>query len=196
VLIIARHGRTAHNASGRLLGRLDPPLDEVGVVQAEAIAARVGPVARIVASPLLRTRQTAEAVARVQGLEVDLDARWLELDYGELDGVLLGDVPAATWGLWRSDVTFAPPGGESLATLGDRVRAAADDLVAHARDEDVLVVTHVSPIKVAMCWALGAPDETSWRMFVAQASIHHVALGPGGPSLHVFNDVSHLAGLD
>jgi len=192
VLIIARHGRTAHNASGRLLGRLDPPLDEVGLVQAAAIADAVGPVQRIVSSPLLRTRQTADAVALRWGAEVTGDDRWIELDYGELDGALLADVPADVWALWRSDPTYAPPGGESLSALGERVRAAADELLEEARHADVLVVTHVSPIKAAMCWSLGAGDEMTWRMFVAQASIHRVAVGPFGPALHAFNEVAHL----
>ena len=67
-LLLLRHGRTVANASGLLLGRADPPLDETGERQAAALAAEVcsgrfGPVARIVSSPLARTRATAEAVA-------------------------------------------------------------------------------------------------------------------------------------
>ena len=73
----------------------------------------------MVSSPLLRTRRTAEAF----GSPVEIDDRWIELDYGELDGTPLRDVPAGTWAQWRSDVGFALPGGESLHDLGTRVRA-------------------------------------------------------------------------
>ena len=82
MLFVVRHGRTAANASGLLLGRLDPDLDELGVRQATAAAAALGSVDRVVSSPLLRTRHTAEAFGR----EVEVDDRWIEMDYGEFDG--------------------------------------------------------------------------------------------------------------
>lgn len=192
MLVVVRHGRTAHNAAGRLLGRLDPPLDETGERQAAALAAAVGPVDRVVTSPLQRTRQTAAAF----GVPVEVDDRWIELDYGELDGVPLGEVPAGTWERWRADVDFAPPGGESLRQLGDRVRGALDALVAQDRPGTgtTVVVTHVSPVKAAVTWALAADDRTTWRLWVAPASITRIQLGPRGGVLHGFNDIAHLDG--
>lgn len=192
MLYVLRHGRTAANASGRLLGRLDVPLDEVGEAQATALAAAVGPVDRIVASPLTRTRQTAAALATVSGVEVEIDDRWLELDYGDLDGVPLADVPAATWAAWRADTAFCPPGGESLADLGVRVREALDDLAADAASRTVAVVSHVSPIKAAVAWALGVDDAATWRLFVSPASVTRIAVQGRGPVLTGFNDVAHL----
>lgn len=191
MLIVVRHGRTEANRDGRLLGRLDVDLDELGKRQAAALAASIGPVDRVVSSPLRRTRQTAAA----WGNEVEVDDRWIELDYGDLDGVPMRDVDASTWRTWRDDVTFAPPGGESTADLGRRVRAACDDLVAAAIDRDIVVVSHVSPIKAAAGWALGVGDEIAWRMFVAPASVTRIATSERGPSLHGFNDVSHLGGV-
>ena len=64
MLYVVRHGRTAANASGLLLGHLDPDLDDLGVRQARLLAAALGPVDRVVSSPLARTRQTAEALVR------------------------------------------------------------------------------------------------------------------------------------
>ena len=61
MLLLVRHGRTDANAQGLLLGRLDPPLSDEGRAQAAALAARIPRDARVIASPLLRTRQTAEA---------------------------------------------------------------------------------------------------------------------------------------
>lgn len=188
MLHIARHGRTTANARGLLLGRLDPDLDDLGRSQATALARSLPDVSRVISSPLARTRQTAAAF----GLAVTVDERWIELDYGEWDGLPTGEVVAEQWARWRADVDFRPPGGESLSELGLRVRAACADLLEVAADEDVVVVTHVSPIKAALAWALGVGDEIAWRAFVAPASVTTVACTPSGPSLRAFNDTAHL----
>ena len=131
MLIVVRHGRTTANREGRLLGRLDVDLDDHGRRQADAVAAAVGPVDRVITSPLARTRQTAEA----WGVDVEVDERWIELDYGEFDGVPMRDIDGDVWARWRSDAHFAPPRGESLATLGERVRSACDELLDAAVDQ-------------------------------------------------------------
>jgi broad specificity phosphatase PhoE len=194
--VVVRHGRTAANASGLLLGHADPPLDDEGVRQAAALSGACAPldVARVITSPLGRSRQTAEAIAAAASVSapVDVDERWIELDYGDLDGRPLAEVPPGTWASWRSDVTWRPPGGESLAALGTRVREACEALVDQARDRDVIVVSHVSPIKAAVAWALGVGDEAAWRMWVAPASITRIGVAGGTPSLRAFNELAHL----
>jgi broad specificity phosphatase PhoE len=104
-------------------------------------------------------------------------------------------VPDEAWERWRSDVTWAPPGGESLAAVGERVRSGVADLVSSAADADVVVVSHVSPIKAAVAWALEVGDEVSWRMFLDVASISRVAVTSRGPSLRSYNERHHLHGL-
>lgn len=192
MLILVRHGRTDANASGLLLGRrLDPGLDQLGFRQAGTLARLVGRADHVVCSPLLRTRQTAEQLGR----PITVDERWVELDYGELDGVAMATIDAATWDGWRADPGWAPPGGESITDLGRRVRAACVDLVEEARSSDVVVVTHVSPIKAAVAWALGCGDEVVWRMYCAPASITRIAVTGSTPSLHTYNATDHLSGL-
>ena len=188
MLIVVRHGRTEENRARRLLGRLDVDLDDVGRAQAAALAEHVGPVDRVITSPLSRTRQTAAA----WNVPVEVDERLIELDYGDLDGVPLDEIPPETWAAWRADPAFAPPGGESLAALGRRVRSACEDLRPLASDGNVVVVTHVSPIKAAVAWALGVADDVAWRMFVAPASITRIEVSGTRLSLHGFNDVAHL----
>lgn len=184
MLIIVRHGRTPANAEGRLLGHLDPDLDSEGIMQAKAVAEWVGPVDRVISSPLIRSRRTAEAF----GAEVEVDGRWIELDYGELDGMRVADVPAPVWERLRSDPDWTPEGGESLRELQRRVFAACDELLATAAELDVVVVTHVSPIKAALSWVLGGAPGVAYRTRVGQPSISRVALGPAGPVLHAFNE--------
>jgi broad specificity phosphatase PhoE len=204
MLIVARHGRTAANAAGLLLGRADPPLDDVGRVQAGALAdvlaATPGPW-RVIASPLQRTRATAGTIATRLGVEVEIDQRWIELDYGEFDGRPVREVPADTWRRWREDLDFAPPGGESMRAMGERVRGACLELHEHACQDGAdagttIAVSHVSPIKAAVAWALDVGDELAWRLFVAPASRTGIRIGPRGVALTGFNLVDHLTELD
>lgn len=191
MLILVRHGESTGNAAGLLAGRVEVPLTAHGREQARAVGASLRGVTRVITSPLGRARATAEALDL--GLPVEVDDRWVEVDYGEYDGRPLGDVPPATWAEWRGDPHFRPPGGETLAEVGTRVRAACEELfavdgeAARARG-DVVVVSHVSPIKAATCWALGLPDEGAWRLYLATASVTRIAHGPGGIALHTFND--------
>jgi broad specificity phosphatase PhoE len=196
VIVLVRHGRTDANARGLLLGRADPTLDDEGRLQAARLAAALGPLhgARVVTSPLARCRQTAEVIVGASAHEVplDVDEAWIELDYGAFDGLGAGDVPADTWAAWRADVAWAPEGGESLAALGARVRSACESLAEEARERDVVVVTHVSPVKAAVAWALGVGDEVAWRMWVGPASISRIGFAGSSPSLRSFNEVAHL----
>ncbi len=191
MLILLRHGQTATNAQGRLLGRADPELTALGLDQARAAAVAIGDVSRVITSPLRRARATAECL----GAPVEVDDRWIELDYGDYDGKPFADVPAEVWSRWRADPDFVPPGGESLTALGARVRAACAELSESAVDDDVVVVSHVSPIKAAVAWALAVGDEIAWRMFLDVAAITRIAVGPRGPSLRSFNERSHLLAL-
>ena len=194
MIVVVRHGRTAANAGGLLLGRADPPLDAEGTRQAAALGAACAglDVARVVTSPLARCRATAEVIVGAVGVPAIVDDRWIELDYGELDGVRFAELPAELWSAWRADIDWCPPGGESLAALGRRVRAGADALVDAARDRDVVVVSHVSPIKAAVAWALGVGDEITWRMWVGPASITRIGCTGPAPSLRSFNELAHL----
>jgi broad specificity phosphatase PhoE len=190
MLIVVRHGRTELNAAARLLGRLDPPLDDLGQRQADAVAAMLAAdgVDRVVSSPLLRARSTAAAIASKASVDVEVDDRWIEVDYGVLDGVPLADVPADTWAQWRGDPDFAPDGGESLASVSARVAQVCAELLDEAADTNVVVVSHVSPVKAAVCWALGVDTHVSWRTFVAPGSVTRINRGPTGPVLASFNE--------
>jgi broad specificity phosphatase PhoE len=213
VLILIRHGESTGNAAGLLLGRIDAPLTERGLAQAKTLGGSLSNITRVVSSPLQRARDTAAALDL--GLPIEIDERWVELDYGEFDGQPLGSVPAEVWQRWRSDPHYRPPGGETLAEAGVRVRSACEDLFAggesaqasgenagvngesadadggspDARAGDVVVVSHVSPIKAAVCWAMGLGDEGSWRLYLATASITRIAWGAGAiPVLQRFNE--------
>lgn len=188
MLILVRHGQTAANADGLILGRLDPPLTPQGQAQAEALAAALPAPDRLICSPLVRARQTADAFAA----EPEVDERWIEFDYGDIDGVPVAEVPEDLWDRWRADHHFNPGGGESLADVSGRVRDAVSDVLADARDGEVVIVSHVSPIKAAIAWALDVPVGVAWRLYVDQAAISRIALREFGPVLMSFNE--HYSG--
>jgi broad specificity phosphatase PhoE len=176
---------------------MDSPLTEKGAEQAARLGELIAdgrPVARVVASPLKRAVDTAEALGL--GIPVEIDQRWVEVDYGRFDGERLKDVPSAVWRSWRADPEYRPDEGETLAELGVRVRQACEELFAEegkgARaDEDIIVVSHVSPIKAAVGWALGAGDSIAWRLWLANASLTVIGWGSDGPVLRRYNLVSH-----
>ncbi|MGH1503589.1 MAG: histidine phosphatase family protein [Acidimicrobiales bacterium] len=195
MLHVLRHGRTEANKSGLLLGRADPDLDDTGRQQAAAAAAALPVGTRVISSPLARTRQTASFLDP----DHEVDDRLLELDYGEFDLAPVASIPPETWAQWRSDPEFAPPGGESLRALHARVGELLGELAESLADSaatDVVLVTHVSPIKAALGWALGTDTGVMWRSFVDQASITRIGVSDRGPSLRVFNDTAHLRDLD
>ena len=119
-----------------------------------------------------------------------------ECGFGEWEGATLTEVRlrwAAELTAWLADTSVAPPGGESLDDVRRRVRRARDELVAEHQGQTVLVVTHVTPVKLLVREALGAPMAALFRMELAPATLTQVEWYPGGQaSLRRFNDAAHL----
>jgi len=194
VIAFVRHGQTELNRGGRLQGRIDAPLSELGREQAAALGRGFAslPVTRVLSSPLQRARATAAAIATVHDLEVGVDDRLIELDYGDWDGQLLSEVTPDQWAAWRRDPDFAPPGGERLADVTARVTSFCGDVLS---DDLVIAVSHVSPIKAAVCCALQVDDRVTWRMQLDVASVTRIGgRADGSPYLLAFNDASLVQG--
>jgi broad specificity phosphatase PhoE len=184
VLVLVRHGRTEANASRKLQGLLDLPLDDVGLAQAAGVAEWIGRPDRLISSPLSRARQTAEAF----GVPYEVDDRWLELDYGDLDGVPLAEVGEDVWTRWRTDPHYRVGGGETMAEMHKRVVAASDELLADAASQLIVITSHVAPIKAAVTWALGVDVSVGWRCHLDQASVCRILAGATGPVLLGYNE--------
>jgi broad specificity phosphatase PhoE len=198
VLILIRHGESVANAQGLLLGRTDAALTDTG--RRQAVAARTllrDPVLELRSSPLSRARDTAELLA--PGVPVTIDARWVEVDYGEFECQPLGDIPASVWQNWMQDRHFRPEGGETLAEVDERIGAVCEELFAtdgagaRRPDGDVVVVSHVTPIKAAVAWALGT-TELYWRLHLRTASVTRIGWNRRTPILHGFNEVAPVTG--
>jgi len=191
VLIIVRHGQTAANAARLLQGRLDEHLDQLGMQQAAAIAEWIGTPDLLISSPLARAMETAAAFDK----QITVDPRWVEVDYGVLDGTPIDDVPMDIWNQFRFNPDFTPEGGESMRSVEARVSEAAQDLIPMASTQNVVVVSHVSAIKEAVRWALGGTVE-AFRLNLTQASITTLDISPRGNTImRSFNETGHLRGL-
>ncbi|MEU6543789.1 bifunctional RNase H/acid phosphatase [Streptomyces sp. NPDC046859] len=202
--VLLRHGETPLTPQKRFSGSggTDPALSAAGREQAERVGAalaRRGTVQAVVASPLARTRETAEIVAGRLGLEVAVDEGLRETDFGAWEGLTFGEVRERypdDLTAWLADPEARPTGGgESFAATADRVAATRDRLIAAYAGRTVLLVTHVTPIKTLVRLALGAPPESLFRMELSAASLSAIAYyADGNASLRLFNDTSHLRG--
>ncbi len=153
-IFLARHGQTAYNHEGRFQGQQQIPLDETGRAQAQELAERTVAYGFVSlwCSPLLRARETADAVARRLGLEPIEDERLMETDAGDWTDRSFAEVQAEAPELFASfvgaDPGFAFPGGESFAQQERRVADALARVEAGALP--ALVVCHGMVIRAAL----------------------------------------------
>ncbi len=193
MIVLIRHGQTTTNAQRLLVGRSDPALTELGERQALALRPLLRRVREVWTSPLQRARATA-ALA-LPGVDVVVKDAFIEVDYGSLDGQSLNLVSEEQWHAFEHDHDIAFGDGESLASLDQRVHAELDLLLLdrtsllHSATEDLAIVTHMSPIKSAVTWALGVPGSAAWRMNLRNASISTIATRRSTPSLFNYNVV-------
>jgi probable phosphoglycerate mutase len=200
VALVLRHGETPLSIEKRFSGRGDAALNERGEAQAAAAASRLADlgVEVIVSSPLRRTRQTAEAVAAKTGRDVVIEDGFAETDFGEWEGSTFGEIAKRSPDAlkeWLADPQVAPPGGESMAATAIRVTAARQRVVEQYGERRVLIVTHVTPIKLLLRDALDAPLHTVFRIHIDPASLSVIDWRPeGAPVVRLVNDTSYLAG--
>jgi probable phosphoglycerate mutase len=198
-LVLVRHAVTAHTGpklSGRMPG---VDLSERGVEQAEATASRLSalPIAAIYASPIERTVQTAERIAKHHGLDVQVLEGVIEADYGDWTGGEL--VELAKTEEWKV-VQAAPsrarfPNGESIREMQARTVAALDDLVTAHPNETIVVVSHADPIKSAIAHFTGMHLDMFQRLHVSPASVTVFDFHTYGATMVKCNDTGGLDDL-
>ena len=140
-LYVARHGQTRWNLENRVCGRTDLPLTEEGWRQAWLLAERTKDlkIDMIIASPMLRARQTAEPAADMHGLEILVDDRLIEQDYGIYEGVSRFDEGFLAN---KRHFAFRYPGGESMMDVAHRVYGLLEEIRQKYAGKSVLLVCH------------------------------------------------------
>lgn len=197
-LLLVRHGETAWNAAGRLQGQTDLPLSPLGRQQASALAGVVAAetVHALYTSDLRRAWETAQILADPLGLQVQPEPRWREMAFGHWEGLTFAQVQqrdAAALAAWQADpMRVAPPGGETLTQVTDRVRTALDCLVSTCQERTAALVAHGGPLRVLLCLALGLPPQSHWQFMLAPSSLSELRLDAQGAVLMRLNDTHHL----
>lgn len=154
--LLIRHAESTWNAQGRWQGHGDPDLSARGRVQAQRLARELGrePVDLVIASDLVRARQTARLIAEARGLEPRLESFLRELDVGEWTGLTRDEIAArASHTLERfeaGDVDARPGGGESRREIRLRVRRAVASLAEEQTGRSVALVTHLGVIRALL----------------------------------------------
>lgn len=200
-IYFVRHGETVLTPTRKFsgTGALDPELMQDGLDQAKLVAEEVVKLGAevLIASPLKRTRQTAEAIARTTGLEIIFDEAWFELSFGSWDGKSIEEVreeePDA-YQAWLNSTAYAPGGGESYDQATVRIEEALEKLVAEYPGKRIIVVTHNGVIKTAVKLAIGAPAEAVFHVDAAPCSISSISIWPsdGLRAVRSVNERGHL----
>jgi broad specificity phosphatase PhoE len=198
-IILIRHGQTAWNQQDRIRGQVDVPLDDSGLAQATATAARIAaewkPVA-LYSSPLCRAVQTAQTIADRVGLEVHTMPGFNDMNFGQWQGLSPSEVrqrwPEMSQAWLTAPHTVIFPGGESLARVRQRGMSALNQVIEQHPDQDAVIVGHTVLNRVLLCAMLGLDDSHHWRIGQDTCAVNMIECRGGGFFIGSINDTCHL----
>lgn len=196
-IVLVRHGVTPHTKEKRFSGGLasaNPGLSDEGRAQIRAVADWLSPIAdrvdAVVASPVRRTRESAEILAEALGRTIEEEPGFAEMEFGAWDGLTFAEVGERypdELTTWLGSLDHAPGGGESFRAVQERVLAGLHRLLEAHAGRTVVVVSHVTPIKTLVAQALDAPLEAVFRMELTPASVTVLAWFGDRPSMRMYN---------
>jgi broad specificity phosphatase PhoE len=195
---LVRHGQTAWNLEEVFRGRMDIPLDDTGKqeVHLAGEALKDQTIHAIYSSPLSRSMETAENIAKFQNIPVTPLEAIIDISYGDWEGVSLDDVRKKypdLYTLWLREphkVTF--PNGESLEQVRTRAMAAINQLIEKHQNETIALVAHRVPNKVICCSMLGIENKNFWRIQQDTASTNLFTHKDDQWIISFLNDTSYL----
>lgn len=200
-LFLIRHGETVANRENRYIGVRDDPLSAHGETQALQLAGALAvlPFVAVYSSPLQRAYNTALPIATQHMLDVQTVDDLRECNFGAWEGLSHAEVKARSpedarrLQEWEQNASLAPPGGESFEAMQERVCATVERLCQAHPDQAIVLVSHVGPIKVLLCAALGAPLSPALPIFLDPATISVVDWRHAAPAtVRLVNSHAHL----
>ncbi len=199
-LYLARHGETDWNAKQRFQGQADIPLNENGRCQAEDLAQRLADetIDAIYTSDLSRAWETAQTIAEHHTCPLIAESGLREASFGKWEGSTYAEIQASdpeAVQAWREDMAnFAPPEGETLDQLAQRVISAYDDIrQKHNADESILLVAHGGSLQTLIAYLLDLPPAHFWRFHLKPCSLSVISVYKEGPILNLLNDTYHIS---
>jgi probable phosphoglycerate mutase len=200
--VLVRHGQTDWNRIERFRGRADIPLNQTGIVQAEATARRLARQPRpaaVYSSPLSRAAVTAEKIAQSHGLSVQLHDGLIDVDYGLWQGLTPEQVgerwPTELDNWYRAPQAVRIPSGEDLQIVRDRGMATVQALARRHGQSTIVLVAHTVMNRLILLGVLGLGNDRFWRLAQEPCAINRFFLKKGEFTLLSLNDTSHLEDL-
>ena len=182
-IFLARHGQSVWNAEKRISGQGDPPLSELGLAQAKALARvlKNETLSAIYSSPLGRTIMTAQPTAEAQGLPLQTENALKEINLGSLQGRFRDErdpEAAQLWQAWQADKEQSPHGGESFLDLEARVMPCLETILQATEGGTVLIVGHRSTNRVLLGGLLGWSRSTYLSLGIRNRYLYDIELRP------------------
>ncbi len=208
-ILLVRHGQTDWNINRRFMGYQDIPLNAAGLQQAAALAQRLArlleddPPLAIYSSDLSRAWQTAQVIQQAllaarpgEPLPLVAEPRLREMNFGQWEGFTYNELlssQAEALQAWNADLlNVAPPDGESMGRVAERVLAVYQETLTAHPDATVMIVAHGGPLQVLLAQALGLPVERYWQFHLGNTGWVELNVYPDGAILNRFNDQAHL----
>ena len=200
-IYLVRHGTTEWNKGEIFRGQVDCRLNETGRAEARALALSFQdvPIDGICSSPLARAMETAQPIARIKGLSVTPHPAFIDLHFGEWQGLPLASVQekySTLYRIWREkpeEIAF--PGGESLAAVTARAWEGLQRLVQENRGRTVMIVTHRVITKILICALLGLNNSHFWRIQQGTTAVNCFDYTGKAYNAVFINDTCHLKSL-
>jgi len=177
-IIFLRHGQAKNNIDRVLAGRtVGVPLTEKGIKQAKTIAKFLKPmkISIVYTSPIERALKTAEIVAKHNSVDCKIDERLIELDMGKFTGIQYDKIFASHGNVflkfYEGQIEIAHNGVETFSQVNKRVQSMVDHVLKEHHDENVVLVTHMDPIKSILATIMDLKPQSLFELIIANASL-------------------------
>ena len=178
MIIFLRHAQAENNTKRILAGRTEGvPLTKTGIEQAERIAKYLAPIdiSAIYSSPIERAKHTAEIVAKNSSLEVVLDERLTEINMGKFTRMNYDDMFTKYGNIflkfYENDPVISEHEVETFPDVQKRVLDMVDHVLKKHNNENVILVTHMDPIKSMLAKVMNLVPKTLFELIIANASL-------------------------
>jgi len=183
-IYFVRHGQTDYPLDRIYCdGVEDPALNQNGMFQAKlaALYLRDKDLSAIYSSPALRTQTTASEISQVTGLDIQTEKDWIERRFGIWEGLYFHEIEEQypeEYLNWKKDkVSYTPDNGETIEDVGQRLGVSLKNLIENHSGENIAVVSHVGPIRIAVCLAMDIPLRNYRQIRIDYASVSRIDYG-------------------
>jgi len=178
-IIFLRHGQAKNNTERILAGRTEGvPLTDVGIKQAEHTAELLEHmnISAIYSSPIQRAKHTAEIAGQHNSVDVTIDDRLIELDMGKFTGMpydaIFNSHGNVFMKFYNGELEIAHNGVETFSQVKNRVLGLVDEIIGNHSDENVVLVTHMDPIKAMLSTIVDLSPTNLFELIIANASLN------------------------